>query len=464
MRALRRHGLVPLVVLALWLPQAAGAADPVLDIVSVMERARQSDPQLGSVRREHEAVRLTLDEARAGVLPQFAFTAADMRTRQRVLSTENPVYQQGEASYPTRSDTWTLTVPLMRASAWRRMISVKASIRQSAYSLEAAELDLLTRASTAYIALLAARDAQGLARAERDAIGAQLSVVRARRQSGQVAQHVLSEVVARYEMRQADVLSAENEMRDRMLALGEIIGPMDLRQVQLPVLRDDAVLPRPDPQDPQTWVEKSLAQNSLLQAKRSAVELAKEEIERLRHQYLPTVDLVITDVRRGAGGSLYGGGSRIASRDYLLSMNYPIFEGGITRAQVAQAAHRHAAAELEMERVTRQVDHQARTFYQSILVGAQRERALRASVSAYREARTFRAASVRSGLLPVTALLDAERDLYGALRDLAQVRYDQLLNLIKLKQLVAALSLDDFQQIAGLFGAAPDAEAAPARP
>jgi outer membrane protein len=432
-----------------------GPVDGLLDVIHVIERARQNDPQVGAVRREHDAVLLAPDEARAGLLPQLQASTSSIRNQQKVLSTENEVYRQGAATYPTRTLGMTLTVPLMRLAAWRKLDQAKASTRQSAFALEAAELDVITRAVTAYITVLAARDALGLATAESEAIAAQLRLVRAKRQAGQVAQHVLSEVVGRYEMRQAEILAAENEMRDRMLALSEIVGPLNLRPSQLPVLRQDAVLPRPDPDNVQDWVERALAQNSQLKARRIAAEVAQAEISRHRAGYAPTLDLVVSYNRRNAGGSLYGGGSDVSSNDTMVNLVYPLYEGGVTNALVVQAVHRHSAALLEVERLTRQVDRQARTLFSSLQAGAKRELAIRASVQAMEDTRTHRTAAFRNGLTTVTAVLDAERDLSGALRDLAQVRYDQVLNMVKLKQLVATLGNEDFPALVSLFGAAP---------
>jgi len=433
-------------------------ADPVdglLDVLTVIQRARQNDPQVGVVRREHDAVLLAPDEARAGLLPQLQASTSSIRTQQKVLSSENEVYRKGAATYPTGTIGMTLTVPLMRLAAWRKLDQAQASTRQSAFALEAAELDVITRAVTAYITVLAARDALGLATAESEAIAAQLRLVRAKRQAGQVAQHVLSEVVGRYEMRQAEILAAENELRDRMLALSEIVGPLNLLPSQLPVLRQDAVLPKPDPDHVQDWVERALAQNSQLKARRSAAEVAQAEISRHRAGYAPTLDLVVSHNRRNAGGSLYGGGSDVSSNDTMVNLVYPLYEGGVTNALVVQAVHRHSAALLEVERLTRQVDRQARTLFSSLQAGAKRELAIRASVQAMEDTRTHRTAAFRNGLTTVTAVLDAERDLSGALRDLAQVRYDQVLNMVKLKQLVATLGNEDFPALVSLFGAAP---------
>lgn len=436
-------------------PAMTGSVDGLLDVLGVIERARQNDPLVGAVRREHDAVLLAPDEARAGLLPQLQASTASIRSHQKVLNSDNEVYRQGAASYPTRTIGMTLTVPLMRLAAWRKLDQAKASTRQSAFALEAAELDVITRAVTAYITVLAARDALGLATAESDAIAAQLRLVRAKRQAGQVAQHVLSEVLGRYEMRQSEILAAENELRDRMLALSEIVGPLNLQPSQLPVLRQDAVLLRPDPDNVQDWVERALAQNSQLKARRSAAEVAQAEISRHRAGYAPTLDLVVSSNRRIAGGSLYGGGSDVKSNDTMVNLVYPLYEGGATNALVVQAVHRHSAALLEVERLTRQVDRQARTLFSSLHAGAKRELAIRASVQAMEETRTHRTAAFRNGLTTVIAVLDAERDLNGALRDLAQVRYDQVLNMVKLKQLVATLGTEDFPALVSLFGAAP---------
>jgi outer membrane protein len=55
--------------------------------------------------------------------------------------------------------------------------------------------------------------------------------------------------------------------------------------------------------------------------------------------------------------------------------------------------------------------------------------------------------SLRSGLATGLELLDARRDLYSALRDLARARYVYILNSLRLKQSAGILSGEDLRQI-----------------
>ena len=60
-----------------------GPVAGLLDVLTVIERARQNDPQIGAVRREHDAVLLSPDEARAGLLPQLQASSSSIRSQQR---------------------------------------------------------------------------------------------------------------------------------------------------------------------------------------------------------------------------------------------------------------------------------------------------------------------------------------------------------------------------------------------
>ena len=69
--------------------------------------------------------------------------------------------------------------------------------------------------------------------------------------------------------------------------------------------------------------------------------------------------------------------------------------------------------------------------------------ALRQSVVSQEAAVQGKQEAFRSGVLTLLPVLDSQRDLYLALRDLAQSRYDYLINRLRLKQASGTLSEAD---------------------
>lgn len=422
------------------------------DFKSWVELARNNDPALRSARKETEAMGFGVDEARAGLLPTVLFSASQTSTNQEVLSSQNAVFEKGKAPYPGTVYGLTITQPLLRLSAWRRLEYARLGAEQAQWTLAAAEQDLIVRTSSAYLAVLAARDAVELAHSEERAIAALLELMQQKFASKLIAAPALNEVVGRHEIKRAEVLAAETELADRMSALQEIVGPVALQVLQaLPPLRQQVSVPDPDPASEQAWREAARTQNPLIRARELAVQAQEAEVRRIRAAYAPSLDLVLGTNQKKTEGSLFGGGSEVSTTEFAFNLNYPLYEGGITRAQLRQALIRHDAALDELERVRRQIERQSGTTYRAVIAGKARVVAFEQSVTAYASVRELRQASVEAGILGVVPLLDAERDLFRARRDLAQARYDLLVNALKLRQLSGSLDETDVDALSAMM-------------
>lgn len=298
----------------------------------------------------------------------------------------------------------------------------------------------MLRVATAYLNVLAARDALGFAEAEREAIKRQLDLVQQRFSSGLVARVGLHEARARYALKDADVVGARNELDDKLQALREIIGkPVK----DLKALRDDIPLDQPDPPEIAKWVEGSLQQNLMLEARRQAVEISQQEVSRQRAGHAPSVDLVASYNGKVTGGSLFGGGSNVETTDVMVRLTIPVYSGGATSALTDEAVKRYHAALEDLEREARQVERQARAAFQGITGGVVRIRALTEGVLSSVSARELKVEGFKAGIDTLLQVLDAERDLYAAKRDSAKARYDFLLNRLRLKQAAGTLGDED---------------------
>lgn len=436
------HGLSLLVLAAL----AGGAQAETLAEVYIL--ARDHDPKFRAARYEFEAVEFSKPEARAALLPTFALNASRMNTSQNIISSENAVFAKGSANYPTNSYGLTLTQPLFRLAAWRRYFQTDAMVQQAAYSFAAAQQDLMLRTSAAYLNVLAARDSLDFTTRERDAIAKQLDLARLKYKSGQLTVVNLHDVTARHELKESEVLAAQAELEERMQAVREITGQSVKAYVGLPPARE---LPLPQPANIEAWVDQSRQQNLLVKAREQSVSVAEQEIKRQKAGWFPQLDLRYDMLRRDTGGSLFGGGSNVETRDLSIVLNWPLFEGGATMATTNAAERRYMQAREDLERDQRQVERDTRAAYRNLLTGQARIRALDLSVKSFESARNLKAEAFKAGLVTVLPVLDAERDLYAAKRDASQTRNDFLLNTLKLKQAIGVLGEEDLMTVSKLM-------------
>lgn len=417
------------------------SAETLLD---AYELAKQNDPKYQATRAEFEATSFGVKEARAGFLPKVAYSYGRTNTSQNIVNSENAVFATGQASYPTNDRTLSISQPIFRLAVWHNWQQAKASERQAAAAYAAAEQDLIVRTASAYLAVLAAKDALALAKGEQESIKRQLLLAREKFKSGQAIKVNLYDAETRYALKESDVIAAENDLADKLQALREITG---VNITSLQSLPSSIPLLVPDPQNADDWVTSSLQKNLLLEARQQALEVARREIEKRKAGHYPTVDLTVSRNQRETGGSLFGGGSSVNTNDIMFQINIPIYEGGATSAQAGAAAARYRVAQHDLERDRRQVERQARAAYQGLASGRMRVQALDNSVEALEAARHLKEEGYKAGLSTILGVLDAERDLYAARRDASQARYDYQLNTLRLKQAAGTLSESDLMNI-----------------
>ena len=447
---IRRTRLACAVLLALAVQGAAAESLP-----EVFGLARQSDPKYKAARYEFEAVGLSVEEARAALLPTASFEVTRSSTEQFIYSSQNAVFGSGRSQFPTGNRTLSIVQPIFRLNAIRRFFQTDALTRQAAATFADAEQDLVLRTATAYLAVLASQDALAFARAERAAIARNLDLVQQRYNSGLVTIVNLYDARARLEVKDSDLTAVQNDLDDKLQALVELTG----RKVTgLTALPPNLAFREPEPRDPQIWVDAAIKNNLAVTVRSEAAEVARQEIGRQRGALYPAVDLSLNSNRKNTGGSLFGGGSDVRNTELMLRVNVPIFDGNLARTLANQAERRFLGAQEDIERERRQAERQTRAAYQSVMSGITRVRALDQSVVSFESARRLKDEGYKAGLGTVLAVLDAERDLYAAKRDAAQARYDYVLNTLRLKQVTGGLREADLQDI----GAALPAPAAAA--
>jgi len=436
-------GLAPLlagVFAALMLPTLA-CGETLLEAYAL---ARQSDPKYRAVQAETLASGTAIDQARAGFLPTVKLDIDRIETRQRIISSKNPIFGAGVTNFPTNNDTLSINQPIFRKDVIERFAQAKAIVRQAEYTLLAAEQDLQLRTTASYLVVLAAADSLALATAEREAVGKALDLAREKLRMGLSTITNQHDAAARYAVTQAREIEAQNRLRDARQGLREITGRL-IENVQR--LREEFPLETPEPAVIERWLESAFERNLTLRVRREAVEVARQEVERQRAGHVPSLNLLLNHNRRDAGSTLFGGGSEVETTDLTLRLSVPIFEGGLTSAVTREAAFRYQKALEELELERRSVERVTRASYDGALGGVSLVRALRQSVVSQESALEAKDQGYKAGLFTLLPVLDAQRDLHLAKRDYAQSRYDYLFNRLRLKQAAGTLSEADLVSV-----------------
>ena len=409
-------------------------------LMEAYQLALKNDPKYRAAQAEFRANGTAIDQARAGFLPQIRLDLESWESRQRVISSKNPIFGPGVTTFPTSNNTLSLTQPIFRKDVIERFAQAQSVVKVAEYTLLAAEQDLQLRTAAAYLVVLAAADNLAYAKAERESIGKLLDLARERLKGGLgtiTAQH---DALARFSVASAREIEAQYRLRDARQGLTEITG-RDAQGMQ--TLREEFPLETPNPAVVERWIESAFENNLGLRARRESVQVAKQEVERQRAGHYPQLNLLVNHNRRDAGSTLFGGGSDVETTDVILRLSVPIFEGGLTTAVTKEAAYRYQKALEDAEQERRAVERATRAAYDGSVSGVGLAQALKQSVISQESAVEAKDTGYRSGLFTILPVLDAQRDLYLARRDYAQSRYDYLYNRLKLKQAAGTLSEAD---------------------
>lgn len=413
-------------------------------LLEAYQLAHTSDPKFRAAQADYRASATGIDQARAGYRPVVKFEMEQTTTDQEILSSKNPVFGAGRTTFDTTNQTLSITQAIYRKDVLERMTQSEAVVRQSALTVLASEQDLLLRTTAAYLSVLAAKDSLALAGAEREALGRALDLAREKLQMGLGTITARHDAAARFAVTQAREIEAGNKLQDAIQSLREITGK---NMASFESMRAEFALPGPDPENEETWVQTATDQNLTLRARREALTVASQEIKRQSAGHYPSLNLVLSQNRRDAGSTLFGGGSNVQTTDVTMRLTVPLYEGGLTSAVIREATHRLERAQEELEQEHRTVDRATRAAYQGTLSGIRLIHALGQSVSSQDSALEAKNVGFKAGIYTMLAVLDAQRDLYIAKRDHAQSRYDYLLNVLKLKQAAGTLSESDLMSV-----------------
>ena len=414
---------------------AASASAPAEDLVEVFELALASDPEFLASGATHRASQEVLPQALAELRPRARATldtrwnerqrSGDYRSESLVLSIEHPVYRRDRRIAVDQADS-----RIARADA------LYAAARQ----------DLVVRVAGRYFGVLEAEDELGFAQATLEAFEQQLAQSRQRFEVGLIAITDVEEAKAGFDLSRAQLIAAQNALDIAREALRETTGAY---QERLAPLRETHLV-MPEPADIDRWTAIALERNLRLLAAKHDAETARREIERIQAGHAPTLD-AFGSIGLNDGDS--GGGLRETRRaDVGLRLSLPLYSGGSILSRTRESRHRYQRSLdlLELER--RRAQRETRDAYLGVDSGISRVQALEQAVRSSLTAAEAIEAGFQVGTRTSVDVLDAQRDLFRARRDLSEARYRYVLDVLRLKRAAGTLSEEDLRIVSIWLG------------
>ncbi len=401
--------------------------------------AVDNDPTFQADALNYQADLQKVKQARAPLLPSLSADLDYARNRDEVQAPGQPFIIQGSGNYTSDGYGVSLLQPVYdrgKILGYRQAQS-QAGVADLQFAI--AKQSLIVRVTTRYLLVLAAHDNLEVAVAERTALSRQLELADERLQVGLGTTTDLYQAEARFRVAEAAEITARSDLADAHQSLAELIG---LVPGKLRILKSDAPLTGPEPDDVQHWIAAALKGNLELAVGRQNATVAEFEIRRQRAGHYPNLDFIVSHEFEDSHGSISGPGRETTFTDALLRLSIPLVQGGAVVSRTHEARLRHDAAQQQVETARRAAERNVRAAFLDVTGSIRQVGALDRAVTASESAVEGKQEGFAAGLNTNLEVLDAQRDLFEARRDYLKARYDYILNWLRFKEVVGELTED----------------------
>ena len=425
------------------------------DLLDIYKEALQRDTQVSQAKAEAQAAHAGLSEATAALLPQIDVVGNLTKTRTNVIDAYN-----ARGSNKQATGAINLSQTLWRHSSWaNRSIAEKtATLKDLAYA--DAQQNLIVRVSNAYFNVLNAADTLKFQKANNAALKRQLSEANRRFNVGLIAQTDKLEAQAAYDLSNAAVIAAENELKKLITEIDGYYSKSEIRMLigrEIDVNKlakiDESKFAASSVSNDLIKITKKAEENNLaLQQAVISRDIAKDNITLARSGHEPTLDF---NARAQTGYTEYD--TQVAQAGFVdnnswahsvgLTLNIPIFHGGATSAAVDKAQANYIYAQEGLEKAHRTLLTNVSNSYNNV-------NAAISSVTAYNNykvsadsALSATKAGYEVGTRTMTDVLNATQNLYDAMQKSAQARYTYILSRLSLLYAQGDLKVEHIDQI-----------------
>jgi outer membrane protein len=418
------------------------------DLLGVYEAALKNDPQLSAARHAFKGQVEAVPQAMSGLLPNIS---AGTKTEVTRLDRDRPALSRERGGNTFQAN---LSQPLFHADRWYQLTAARSIVDQAALELAAKEQMLILTSAQAYFETLRSLDALAAARAEEAALLRQRDQAQGKLDDGASSITDVYDAQAAYDNAHANRQLAKRKVDDAFEALSRLTNAS---YESIAGMGHHLPTEPPVPSNPSVWVDKAVQQNLQLLATAKAVNAAQLTISQRKAGYAPTVDLVAS-YRKGDNDSFgynnptdfgtNGYGGNISQSSISLELNIPLYSGGMTRSQVRESTERLYQSQDEQEDKRREVVLNTRNAFRGINADVEQIFARRQSIFSGMKSVEANQVGMDIGSRNIADVLNAQRQLYAAVRDYNDARYDYIVDTLKLKQAAGSLAPSDLQALA----------------
>jgi outer membrane protein len=302
----------------------------------------------------------------------------------------------------------------------------------------------MVRVSQAYFDVLLARANLDFIRAQKTAIAEQLAQAKRNFVVGTATITDTNDAQARFDLATAQEVAALNDVEVKNRALATIIGkyPGPVAGLATPVN-----LEGPVPAEINAWVDQARETSLAVEVQKTAVEIARREVDKQKYGHYPTVDLTASYSDVKANSSVQGFASDIRQGVAGVQVQMPLYAGGAIGSRIREASANRVKAEQDLENARRQATLATQTSFLGVTSGLAQVRALQQALKSSEVSLESTKLGRDVGVRTQVDVLNAQQQVANARRDLAKALYDTIVAQLKLKQAVGRLTVEDLAAI-----------------
>lgn len=413
------------------------------NLAQVYDLAKKNDPQLLGQEASRDRAFEAINSTKSALLPQINLTGG-----YTINSSDESVRNSRALSAGV-----TFSQELYKRSSWLSLDSAEKQARVADANYAAAQQSLMMRVAEAYFDVLRAKDNLAFVQSEKNAVSRQLDQTKQRFDVGLSAITDVHDAKAQYDAVLADEIIAKNTLDNSYESLREITGQ---EPTHLSIL-DKKRFSITRTQDSMTkMLNQAETKNLTLLAGRITKDIAKDKISLADAKNLPSLTL--------DGGYNY---NREYDSDYAnydtfdnhdtkdlnvgINVSVPLYTGGNISSLSKQAELQYVQASQDLEAQYRSVVKQVHAFNNNINASVGAVNAYQQALVSAKSALKATEAGFEVGTRTIVDVLDSTRRLYNAKKNLADARYDYIINVLKLRKATGTLSEQDILDInAGL--------------
>ena len=407
-----------LLIFSLLLSGVASSAN----LLELYQQALKSDPEWLAAQSTEKASAEAYPQALSYLLPNASVT-----------STYTDSYKDtGDTN--SRLDSLVINQRLFNLGSFAGLSQADLQTEKAKVVLRDEADALKLRVTERYFDVLTAQDGVTFAEAEEKALARQLDQAKLRLEVGLIPITDVLEVQARFDTSVAATIAARNELDSALESLKTVVGP-DVDN-SLPVMKGDAEFLALDPASMDEWSDLAMQNNATLAQARLNVEIADKQVDIKRSGHFPTLDLQ-GKVNRYDGQD---SATLVDNESVAITLTVPLFAGGLTSSESAEASYSYEAAKSALELSRRETMRAVRDAYRGTQAAMSRVKALKAAEESAQSALNSVEQGLTVGTRTIVDVLDAQSNWYKARRDYAQARYDYVINVLSLQRTAGNLS------------------------